>query len=84
MKEFLFNKNESRALKMLVDTDGYEREVVIWPDYNTKILSYPDNLKKGSVITLFYSRRIDKNKPYLNDIQVEFSPKEVAKKPKKT
>lgn len=84
MKEFLFNKNESRALKMLVDTDGYEREVVIWPDYNTKVLSYPENLKKGSVITLFYSRRSDRNRSYLNDIQVEFSPEEVAKEKKRS
>lgn len=82
MKEFLFNKNESRALKMLVDTDGYEREVVLWPDYETKQLSYPENLKEGSVITIFYSRRFDKQKSYLNDIRVEFSPKTIDKKKK--
>lgn len=74
-KEFTYSNGENRALKMLVDTDGYEREVVIWPDYNTKELSYPDNLVEGSIVLLYYSRNRVKPRAYLNSVVVEFSPK---------
>lgn len=73
MSEFPFNKGQSRALKMLVDTDGYEREVVIWPDYETKQLSYPENLKENSIVILYYSRRRDKKSPYLTEVHVEYA-----------
>lgn len=75
MKEFSYKKGKSTALKLLVDTDNYLREVVIWPDYDTGLLSYPDTLLKGSIIAMYYMRRNDKPSPKLLKIEVEYSSK---------
>ena len=59
-KEFAYKNGERKALKMVVDIDGYLEEFVIWPDYDTGVLSYPDNLKKNSVIFLHMHRKMGK------------------------
>lgn len=65
-KEFAYKNGERKALKIIVDIDGYLEEFVIWPDYETGVLSYPDNLKKNSVIFLFMYRKMGKETYHTN------------------
>ncbi|MHA1675942.1 MAG: PHP domain-containing protein, partial [Candidatus Njordarchaeales archaeon] len=69
--EFSYAGGSKRALKMIIDSSGYISEKVVWPDYNTGRLKYPKELKKGSIVYFFYSKRV--GKPYTNiiDIYVE-------------
>ena len=53
MKEFNFNKNEKKALKMTVDMDGRISERVMWPAWGESVVAYPKELKKHSVVLLF-------------------------------
>ena len=72
-KEFAYKAGQRKALKMIVDIDGHMEEFVQWPDYETGILKYPENLKKNSVIFLFLHRKMDREKYHTNidDIVVE-------------
>ena len=45
---------------MLVDTDGYLREFVKWPNYDTGELEYPEGLKKEMVAILVLYKRPEK------------------------
>jgi DNA-directed DNA polymerase III PolC len=66
-KEFSYGPNrEKKALKMNVDVDGHLEEFVIWPDYDTGILEYPENLKKNSVIFLFMHRKMGRERYHTN------------------
>jgi DNA polymerase-3 subunit alpha len=65
-KEFSYKAGQKKALKMIVDIDGHIEEFVQWPDYETGILKYPENLKKNSVIFLFLHRKMDKEKYHTN------------------
>lgn len=69
-KEFSYKGGQKKALKMIVDIDGYLEEFVQWPDYNTGILNYPENLKKNSVVFLFMSRNMSKEKYHTNIEQI--------------
>jgi DNA polymerase-3 subunit alpha len=72
-KEFSYKAGQKKALKMIIDIDGHIEEFVQWPDYESGILKYPENLKKNSVIFLFLHRKMDKEKYHTNidDIIVE-------------
>lgn len=61
MKEFTYSGGTKKALKLLVDTDGYLREYVKWPNYDTGELEYPEGLKKESVAILLLERRPGKD-----------------------
>lgn len=61
VKEFTYSGGTKKALKMLVDTDGYMREYVKWPNYDTGELEYPAGLKKESVVILSLERRPGKD-----------------------
>lgn len=65
-KEFVYKNGERKALKIIVDIDGYLEEFVVWPDYNTGILIYPEELKNGSVVFLFMYRKMGKEKYHTN------------------
>ncbi len=65
-EEFSYQQGTKKALKLQVDIDGYLEELVLWPDYDSGVLSYPDNLKKGSVIFLFMYRKMNKEKYHTN------------------
>lgn len=65
-KEFSYQGGQKKALKMIVDTDGYLEEFIKWPDYDTGVLKYPDNLKKNSVIFLYMHRKMNKQKYHTN------------------
>lgn len=56
-KEFAYAKNTKRALKVVIDADGFVSEKVLWPDYNTGNLEYPPELKKGSIATVFMRKK---------------------------
>lgn len=61
-EEFSFPKAKptKRALKMVLDVDGYVSEKVLWPDYNTEQLEYPENFKRGCIATIFFKKRAGK------------------------
>ena len=71
MEEFSYQNNTRKALKLMIDSSGYLSEKVIWPDYNTGELKYPESLGKGCIAYFFYSKKA--GKPYTNimDISVE-------------
>lgn len=65
-KEFSYSGGQKKALRMVVDIDGHLEEFVRWPNYETGILEYPQNLKKNSVIFLFMHRKMNKDKYHTN------------------
>jgi len=58
-KEFSYpnRRPTKRALKLILDSDGYISEKVLWPNYNTGELIYPRELSKGSIVTVFFKKR---------------------------
>lgn len=70
-EEFSFAKGTKRALKLVLDADGYISEKVLWPQYETGILEYPVDLKKGSIVTVFFKKRAGKKDMNIMDIVVE-------------
>lgn len=71
MNTFPYHNNTKKALKMVIDSSGYISEFVKWPDYNTNELSYPKNLKKGSIAWFLYKKRSDKENVNLLNIFLE-------------
>lgn len=70
-EEFAYAKNTKRALKMIIDSDGYVSEKVLWPDYDTQQLIYPVELKKGAIATIFFRKRVGKKDLSVQEIVVE-------------
>lgn len=68
-KQFMYQNDTKTALKMVVDFSGYITEKVLWPDYNTGELKYPESLKKGSVAWFFFYKKAEKE--YLNILDIE-------------
>ena len=56
-KEQEYQKGTKRMLKMVVACDNYISEKILWPDWDTSILTYPKELKKGSIVTLFFRKK---------------------------
>lgn len=61
-EEFTYAGGEKKALKLILDSSGYISEKVLWADYNTGELIYPENLKKGCIAYFFYRRKLSKTK----------------------
>lgn len=55
-KEFVY-KGTKRALKMQCDIDGFSTELVLWPNYDTGELVYPDNLKNSATVLFLYKKQ---------------------------
>lgn len=55
-KEFVYGGTK-RALKMQCDIDGFSTELVLWPDYESGELNYPDKLKKSVCIMSFWKKQ---------------------------
>ena len=72
--EFSFGKGKGKAFKIQLDTDGYIRDVIVWPDYNTGELHYNKRIVAGAVILCYFYRKHDKNKSKLCHIELEHSP----------
>ena len=64
--EFSYKDGERKAFKLNVDIDGFLEEFVVWPDYDTGVLEYDENIKKGSVVFLFMYRKMSKEKYHTN------------------
>lgn len=73
-EEFSYAKNTKKALKIIVDCDGYLTERVVWPDYDTGKLKEFVGLSKGSICLFFLTRRVGKPITKLSDIVVIYSP----------
>lgn len=71
VSEFTYQKGSKVALKLNLDSSGYVSEKVLWPNYDTGILEYSPELKKGAVCFFFYYKK--PGKPYTNivDIKIE-------------
>jgi DNA polymerase III alpha subunit len=70
-KEFSYSKGTRRALKLILDSDGYVSEKVLWPEYESGKLNYPDNLAKGAIATFFFRKRTGKKDMMVTGIEVE-------------
>lgn len=73
VEEFSYPKKNptKRALKVIADADGFVREYVLWPDYETQELNYPKELKKGVIATLFFRKKVGRKDMNLNQVVVE-------------
>jgi DNA polymerase III alpha subunit len=69
--EFSYAKNTKKAYKMVIDSSGYISEKVIWADYNTGELKYPESLKKGCLAFFFYKKRAEKDMINIYHVVVE-------------
>ena len=70
-KEFSYAKNTKKALKLIVDADGYISEKVLWPEYESGKLVYPPELKKGVIATVFFKKRAGKKDTSITGVVVE-------------
>ena len=70
-EEFAYAKGVKRALKMTLDADGYVSEKVLWPDFNTGTLIYPQELKKGAIATVFFRKKVGKKDMSVQAVHVE-------------
>ena len=77
---FDYAKKTRTALKIIVDSDGYISERVIWPDYDTGILKDYPGLEKGAICLLFLKRRPDKENTQITDVKILLSPLKKSKK----
>ncbi len=68
-KEFTFQKSK-KAFKMTLDFDGILEERVLWPDYNTGKLGYPEGIKKGAVILLYVTIDAKRSKTYIKQMHL--------------
>jgi hypothetical protein len=70
-KEFAYAKNTKRALKMILDADGYVSEKVLWPEYESGNLVYPSTLKKGAIATVFFRKKVGRKDMSIMNVVVE-------------
>lgn len=70
MKEFSFQKNEKKALKLFVDIDGRISERVMWPPWEQNAPVYPKDLKKGSVVMLYMALKELRNESRVVSVKV--------------
>jgi DNA-directed DNA polymerase III PolC len=73
-EEFSYSKGTKKAIKLIIDSDGYIVERVIWPDYDTGRLREYDGLKKGAVAIVFLKKRADREGTQIYDIVVQHAP----------
>lgn len=70
-EEFTFAGGQKKALKLILDSSGYISEKVLWADYDTGELIYPESLKKGCIANFFYKRKMNsKGVCYTNITQI--------------
>jgi hypothetical protein len=73
VEEFSYPKKNptKRALKVVMDADGYVSEKVLWPEYESGVLNYPKELKKGSIATIFLRKKVGRKDSNITQIVVE-------------
>jgi len=68
-KEFTFKKDATKkGLRLVIDTDGYLRELVMWPNYDSGRLEYPEGLTAGAVGIFYLSKRAGKADTAVNSV----------------
>lgn len=67
-EEFTYQAGARKALKMIIDSSGYVSEKVLWPDYNSGKLIYPETLKEGCIAYFVYTKK--PGKPYTNIFEI--------------
>ena len=70
-KEFSYSKGTRRALKLILDSDGYVSEKVLWPEYESGKLIYPDTLEKGAIATFFFRKKAGKDDMIVSGVTIE-------------
>jgi DNA-directed DNA polymerase III PolC len=70
-EEFNWSNNTKKALKMIIDADGYISEKVLWPSYDSGELEYPPELKKNVIATIFFKKRAGKKDMSIMSVVVE-------------
>jgi len=72
-EEFSYPKAKptKRALKLILDADGYVSEKVLWPDYDSGELNYPKELKKNSIATVFFRKKAGRKDMSISSVVVE-------------
>jgi DNA polymerase-3 subunit alpha len=70
-KEFDYQGGSKKALKINIDCDGYITEQVMWPEYDSGELKYPEELKEGVVGIFFFKKREGKPGCSIQSIIVE-------------
>jgi DNA-directed DNA polymerase III PolC len=70
-KEFAYAKNTKKALKLMLDADGYVSEKVLWPEYESGNLVYPSTLKKGAICTVFFRKKTGRKDMSITNVVVE-------------
>lgn len=75
VKEFSYQKNTKRALKITADFGNYICEKVMWPDYKTGELVYPKDIKRGAICTLFMRKKVNRSdEMHITNICVDYTP----------
>jgi hypothetical protein len=72
-EEFSYPKANptKRALKLIIDCDGYVTEKVLWPNYESGELLYPKDLKKGCIATIFFTKKAGRKDINITELVVE-------------
>ena len=70
VKEFSFQKNEKKALKLFIDIDGKISERVMWPAWGDSAPVYPKEVKKGSIVLLFMCLKEGRPESRINEIKI--------------
>jgi len=80
-KEFTFHQVK-KALKLIIDSDGYIHEKIIWSDKETGKLIYNEELKDGAVCIFIMEKREGKKFTNIRESYIEY-PTIIKKKEKK-
>ena len=76
ISEFPYSNNTKKALKLNLDFDGISLgEMVQWPDYNSGDLVYDQDTKKGSIVTVFFRKKMGKKEMSIQEFVLEATPK---------
>lgn len=72
-EEFSYPKKNptKRALKIVIDSDGYVSEKVLWPEYESGQLVYPKEFAKGCISTIFFRKMVGRKDMSILEMVVE-------------
>lgn len=72
-EEFSYPKKNptKRALKIVIDSDGYVSEKVLWPEYESGQLVYPKEFAKGCISTIFFRKKVGRKDMSILEMVVE-------------
>ena len=73
-EEFYYKQKTKKALKIIIDCSGYVSEKVLWPDRITGELSYPKEMKKGSIVYIIVRKSHGYDGVNIEKILVESEP----------